>query len=540
MVKKFILLFILPFTYVFSFSQEQEYLLFFDEKPSLTLTQIKSHFSEKALENRKLIGFDFYDLPVSKDYLSQLSKKGKVINKSKWLNAAHFSSSISDEQIKTEFPFVSHFLVLNPKKNNRNFTASIENEESLADTLLYANSYDQLEITSTISCMHNKGFDGDGVLIAVLDAGFPAMDTMKGFANMRNQGRIIDTWDFEDNSSNVFHKSTHGTSVSSIVGGKIDSAFIGSAPQADYAFYITEITRFERNIEELNLVLGLERADSIGADICSISLGYRNFDTLQTSYGYMGMDGKTTIAAKGTTVARNKGLIISVAAGNNGIGAGTLASPCDADSILCVGAISYDSTRAWFSSEGPTFDGRIKPEVVTIGRQCFYIRTDDSVRNGNGTSFATPLFSGLVACLKQAHPLRTNFHIIDAIKKNSDRALMPNNTYGWGIPNACKIDSALTLLDSVILSAKELKNELKVSIYPNPASSFVTIKSKELISDISILSLEGKLVKNELVNSAKIDYQMNITGLPNGVYLFKIKSIDGRTVSKKVIVSQQW
>ena len=151
------------------------------------------------------------------------------------------------------------------------------------------------------------------------------------------------------------------------MGAELDSSFIGSAPKANYAFYITEIARFERNIEEFNLVLGLERADSIGADICSISLGYRNFDTLQVSYGYTGMDGKTTIAAQGVTIARNKGIIISVAAGNNGSGAGTLSSPCDADSILCVGAIRRDSLRAGFSSEGPTFDGRIKPEVVTIG-----------------------------------------------------------------------------------------------------------------------------------------------------------------------------
>jgi subtilisin family serine protease len=413
---------------------------------------------------------------------------------------------------------------------------TIKHEESLSDTLLYDNSYDQLEMTSTISCMHNKGFDGSGVLIAVLDAGFPSMDSMKAFAKMRNEGRIIDTWDFEDNNSFVYHKSTHGTSVSSIVGAELDSLFIGSAPKADYAFYITEITSFERNIEEFNLVAGLERADSIGADICSISLGYRNFDTLQTSYGYPGMDGQTTIVAQGVTIARNKGIIISTAAGNNGLGAGTLASPCDADSILCVGAINYDSTRAWFTSEGPTFDGRIKPEVVTIGRRCFYVRLDDSVRNGNGTSFATPLFSGLVACLKQAHPLRTNFHIIDAIKQNSHLAAFPNNTYGWGIPNACKIDSALTLLDSTLLFSQELKNELKISLYPNPAIDFVTIKSVELISIISIMSLDGKLIRTELVNSAETKYQLDVSGLSKGVYFMIFTSIDNRFVTRKMIV----
>jgi len=540
MSKKYFFLGLLCFIGSFSFSQQKEYILFLNEKPALTENELFSHFSPKALKQRAKIGFDFYDLPVSNDFLNQLDIKGKVINKSKWLNAVHYSTRITKENIEIEFPFVNHFIELNPRDIEKDFIVSIENEESLADTALYKNSYNQLEITSTISCMHDKGFDGTGVLIAVLDAGFPKVDSMQAFAKMRNQGRVIDSWDFEDNNSFVYHKSTHGTYVSSIVGGQLDSSFIGSAPQADYAFFITEITRFERNIEEFNLVLGLERADSIGADICTISLGYRNFDTLQLSYGYSGMDGKTTIVSQGVTIARNKGIIISTAAGNSGSGVGTLSSPCDADSILCVGAINYDSTRAGFSSEGPTFDGRIKPEVVTIGRKCFYVYLDDSIRNGNGTSFATPLFSGLVACLKQAHPLRTNFHIIDAIIKNSHLATTPDNIYGYGIPNACKIDSALTVLDSVILSVKELKRELKANVFPNPVTNILTINSKELISDITLLSLDGKLIKKELVNSARIDYQMNISGIPNGVYLVHITSIDGRTITKKIVKSQQW
>jgi subtilisin family serine protease len=537
MFKKFIYILFLCFVCTFSFGQQNEYILFLNEKSILTQNELKAHFSPKALKQRKKLGFDFYDLPVSTVYLSQLNKQGGVINKSKWLNAVHYSTQITEENIQKAFPFVSHFIAVNPVEIDQNFTASIEQEESLADTALYDKSYNQLEITSTISCMHDKGYDGDGVLIAVLDAGFPKMDSMKAFAKMRNQGRVIDTWDFEDNASFVNHKSTHGTYVSSIVGGQLDSSFIGSAPQADYAFYITEITRFERNIEEFNLILGLERADSIGADICTISLGYRNFDSLQLSYSYSGMNGKTTIVAQGVTIARNKGIIISTAAGNSGSGAGTLSSPCDADSILCVGAINYDSTRAGFSSEGPTFDGRIKPEVVTIGRHCYYVYLDDSIRNGNGTSFATPLFSGLVACLKQAHPLRTNFHIIDAIKKNSHLAATPDNIYGYGIPNACKIDSALSVLDSTTLSTSELQNELKVSIYPNPVSTLVTIKSLELITDISLLNLEGKTIKKEFINSARISYQLDVSTLSKGIYFITISSLDGRVISKKLIVN---
>lgn len=162
---------------------------------------------------------------------------------------------------------------------------------------------------------------------------------------------------------------------------------------------------------------------------------------------------------------------------------------------------------------------------------------DDSIRNGNGTSFSTPLFSGLVACLKQAHPLRTNFQIIDAILKNSHLAATPDNIYGYGIPNACKIDSALTVLDSVVLSTAELQKELKVSIYPNPASDFITLKSLELITEISLLSLDAKTLKKEFINSASIHYQVNVSALPKGIYFVLISSLDGRKIYKKLIVN---
>ena len=500
----------------------QEYLLFFKDKPTEKIAMGK---------------VDFYDLTVNKLYVNELKKDGTIVNTSKWLNGVHYRSELSQSEIEDKFSFVTSILPVFPKDIDKDFLLQTKEIHTIGDSSIYGTTFNQLELTKTVSCLHDKGFAGNGVLIAVLDAGFPRMDTMLAFRKMRQEGRIIDTWDFEDNAANVYHKSTHGSYVSSIVGAELDSTFIGSAPEAKYAFYITEIARFEKNIEEFNLVLGLERADSIGADICSISLGYRNFDTLQVSYGYPSMDGQTTIAAQGVSIAKNKGMIISVAAGNSGSGAGTLSSPCDADSILCVGALKFDSTRAGFSSEGPTFDGRIKPDLVTIGEQCYFVGLNDTVYRGNGTSFSTPLFSGLVACLKQAHPLRSNFEIIDAIKTNSDRANSPDNIYGWGIPNGCKIDSALSYLDSTLSSTPELKKELKMSIYPNPASSIVAIKSIELITDISIIGIDGKLIRNQLTRSAKTNYQLDVSGLQHGTYFLIVTSLDGRKITKKLVVN---
>lgn len=502
-----------------SYSQSQEYLVFFANKQvesnSIDLTQ------------------DYYDLPVNSIYVSSLSTKGKVLNSSKWLNAVHYRTGLSQVELEKVFPFISRIIPLNPMDNKPDFLLSSHENQLLGDSTHYGNSFEQLELTETISCLHDNGFDGTGVTIAVLDAGFPHMDTMLAYRKMRQEGRIVDTWDFEDNSANVYHKSTHGTYVTSTIGAELDSSFIGAAPKANFAFYITEIARFERNIEEFNLVMGLERADSIGADICSISLGYRNFDTLQASYGYTDMDGRTTIVAQGVRIARDKGMIISVAAGNSGPGSGTISSPCDVDSILCVGAVGLDTINPSFSSEGPTFDGRIKPDVISVGFATAFVRRDDSVRFGNGTSFAAPLVSGLVACIKQAHPTRTNFEIIEAIKNTSHQAYSPDNRQGYGLPNGCRIDSALNAMGTANLP--ENNKELQVTVFPNPTTDFIYLQTSEILNSISLVSLDEKVVLSQSLDYAALNYSISLNGLPSGIYVLRLVAKDGRSLSRKVV-----
>ena len=513
-------LFVFVFLSSFSFSQQKEYLVFLKDK------------DDSALVNPEKYQ-DFYDLPILPESLEALTRKGRIINISKWLNAVHYSSDITSQEIR-QFTFVSSCIELHPIKLDEPNLAIYTSTNSVGDSNTYGTTFEQLEMTKTTSCLHDKGYLGQGVTIAVLDAGFPRMDTMRSFQKMRQEGRIVDTWDFEDNDPFVYHKNTHGSYVSSILGAELDSIYVGSAPKANYAFYITEIGRFEKNIEEFNLVLGLERADSIGADICNISLGYRNFDTLQVSYGYPGMDGKTTIAAQGVSIAKRKGMIISVAAGNNGNnGSGSLTSPCDVDSVLCVGAIKFDSTRAGFSSEGPTFDGRIKPDVATIGEACYFMGLNDTVYRGNGTSLATPLMTGLAACVVQAHPARSNFEVMDAIKYNSNRAGSPDNIYGWGIPDGCKVDLALNFLDSTVsLVEPEL---LQFNLFPNPAEDYVTIRTTEIITSIELLQLDGKLVKSKNMNRASLSYRLNLTDVPTGIYLVKLTARNGSIGTNKII-----
>lgn len=502
---------------------QKNYLVFYKEKHSVKTSGLIS----------KNTPIDFFDLPVSEKYLTELSIKNTIKNSSKWLNASNIYSNYTVHEIYANYPFIDRVIEIktNPKEQH---TVSINGSRSTADSNLYNFSYNQLEITQTASCLHSKNLKGDGVTIAVLDAGFPELDSMSSFNRLRNENRIIDTWDFEDNQSFVYHKHTHGTFVSSIITGEIDSTFIGSAPNANFAFYITEIGSFERNIEEYNLVLGLERADSIGADIASISLGYRDFDTLQTSYGYAGIDGQTTIAAQGVKIARDKGMIIVVAAGNDGTdGVGSLASPCDVDSILCVGAVNYDSTRAVFSSEGPTFDGRIKPDVTTLGDSCYFIQLNDTVNHGNGTSFATPLMSGMVACVKQAHPLRSNYEIMDAVRQSGNRNQTPDNIYGYGITNGCKIDSILTVLDSTLSSVEEIQN-IHAVFYPNPTYDVLNIKTVHLIKKIKVINSVGQEIINKQTDNYSLIYTVNLSDLKRGNYFIEIETIEGYKLIKPI------
>lgn len=518
------------------FTQNKTYIIVLKDKQGASL-EIENHFSSKALTKRhkENISFDKFDLPVSHKYIQELNTQNTVINASKWLNACLIKSSLDEKTIYEKYPFVKQVIpvIEKPEKAKPILTSG----NRAANPSLYNYSYNQLETTKTASCLHDKGYKGQGVLIAVLDAGFPNMDSMIAFSTLRNEGRVIDTWDFQDNSPYVYHKSTHGTLVSSIIAAELDSTFIGSAPDADFAFYITEIAGVEINQEEYNLVLGLERADSIGTDIASISLGYRDFDTLQISYGYPGMDGQTTIASQGAKVARNKGIIVVASAGNSGSdGAGSIASPCDTDSILCIGAIHYDSTKATFSSEGPTFDGRIKPDIANVGDSCYFIGTNDTANSGNGTSFSCPLTSGLVACLKQAHPSRTNFDIMQAMRQGASQHLSPDNFLGHGVPNGCKSDSILRVMDSLASGIHDKILTFDFKVFPNPSSDNIQIESTHIINKITVMDLSGRVLKEILFNSYNSTREINVADLAKGKYL--IISHDINNLTGKVLFTK--
>jgi len=302
-------------------------------------------------------------------------------------------------------------------------------------------------------------------------------------------------------------------------------SFVGTAPHAQYLFYITEDVTVEVHQEEYNLVMGLERADSIGADVVSISLGYFKFDTLQGDYTYADMDGQTTICTQGVQVATSKGLIVLSSAGNSG--PGHIGAPGDADSMLCVGATDTVNAYASFSSVGPSYDGRVKPDIAAVGKKAAYVKTNGEIGYGNGTSFSCPLSAGMVACLVDAHPKRTAQEIIQAVRTSSHKQLNPDTLFGYGIPNACIADSILTSIDMIDTTGPGIPDsphQGDVLIYPNPAGSHLTINAgNDFIKSIQVYSLDGKLIL-DAVPEVFGRYKLNISRMAKGLYIARVET----------------
>jgi subtilisin family serine protease len=305
--------------------------------------------------------------------------------------------------------------------------------------------------------------------------------------------------------------------------------FVGTAPDVDLMFALTDDLTTETPQDEFNYVAALEWADSLGADIVSASLSYKDFDPPFADYSFSQMDGKTTISTKGAVIAARKGLLIVNAAGNSGF----LCAPCDADSVLCVGGA--DSLRNYdlMSSYGPTFDGRVKPDVAAQTKHPYYKSVFWNIFLNpfySGTSIAAPQISGLAACLKQAHPNATNIQLINAIRQSAHRYNNPDAGTGYGVPNGRVADS---LLD-VMLNVKEASTVIKnVSVYPNPANDFVNIEADEMISVAEIRSLDGKLLMSERLDAKK--GIMNIQALSPGFYLMQLRSASNAISHSKLV-----
>ena len=302
----------------------------------------------------------------------------------------------------------------------------------------YGESYKQLRLNG-VTWLHQMGYRGEGIRMMVLDGGFLNVDTLHFFDNLRNDHRLLGVRNLVQPEESPMVRHTHGSMVLSCIASYVPGELVGSAPMVEVYLCQTEDGRSENKIEEDNWVAGAELADSLGCQVLNASLGYTKFDDTLMVRSFESLDGKTSRASQAATIAASKGLIICNSAGNSGDEPWKhLGCPSDARDILCVGAVDVKGTKASFSSFGPTADGRIKPDACAVGYETWLGNTRGKVIRSFGTSFSSPLLSGMVSCLWQAFPEKSNYEIMDAIRRSGSQFSQPDSALGYGIPHFLK------------------------------------------------------------------------------------------------------
>ena len=521
------------------FSQEDAWVYFKDKPGSQTyFNNPLTMLSQRALDRRvnQGIALDSKDIPVHQPYIDQISTSiGITVKaKSKWFNCVHVRGSQTDITALKSLPFVDYIdfannsIVIAKKNLAKKITSKPVNKT--AETLIpfnYGNSANQIQMLNG-HLLHQSNYTGTGKIIAVMDGGFPGVNTAEPFARLRDNNQILGGYDYVNKSTNFYTGSSHGTSVLSLMGGFKDNVLVGTAPDAKYYLFITEDGPNENPLEESNWVEGAEEADRLGVDIITTSLGYTTFDNANYDYSYKDMNGTTTFISKGLDIAFSRGILCVVSAGNEGNKPWQyISAPADAVNALAIGAVKADKSYATFSSQGPTFDGRVKPDVTAQGQSPYVSDASGNINNiGSGTSYSGPIIAGMVACLWQALPTKTNQQIKQLITQSADRYATPTVEFGYGIP-----DFSLALANGLSV-ANVSKNDFLV--YPNPANdSFsVTLSKGFKTGNIFLYTVLGQKVLEEKITTQSSVIPMK--SLVKGTYLYTIES-NGFSKSGKIV-----
>jgi subtilisin family serine protease len=455
-VKKALLIFFLIFSYNQLIAQVEDAWVYFKDKPN-EATYMNSPITmltQRALDRRSRynISIDVKDVPIETSYVSQIKNSVGITIKarSKWLNALHVQGSENDIKNLLNLNFVESIYFANKLLNTVGKSADKSEiqprnkEVELTTQFNYGNATNQIEMLQG-HVLHENNFTGEGMQIAVIDAGFPNVDVFPAFQRIRDNNQILGGYDFVNRNENFYTGYYHGMSVLSTIAGYIDNQFVGTAPDAKFYLFISEDNVNETPLEESLWVEAAERADSLGVDLINTSLGYTTFDNPNYDYEYADMDGQTTFISRGAEIAASRGMIVVNSAGNEGNSSWNyISAPADANSVLSIGAVDAAETIASFSSYGPTSDGRIKPDVCAQGKNVYMINSAGNVAISNGTSFSSPVLTGVVACLWQAFPEKSNTEIIQLVKESSHLFASPTAQEGYGIPNFEAIYSLLS------------------------------------------------------------------------------------------------
>lgn len=510
--------------------------VFLKDKPNaeIMLSQPELYLSSRAIERRikQGIKIDESDIPVYQQYIETIQEYNfKVKRTSKWLNAVvvPVNNSIEIELLRS-LPFVKEV------KKSVYYQLTDVTDLSLKTSALYFNYGNATAQINQVKgeFLHQSGYAGENIRIAVIDGGFTGVDKVSAFDSLWQNNRIIATYDFVGNDTDVFHFGSHGYRVLSVMAANVPNQIVGTAPRAEYILLQSENEATETKIEEYNWIAAAEFADSVGADVINSSLGYNTFDGGNGNYQYSDFDGRTTVISQGAIFAHRKGILVVSSMGNEGsTNWKKMLTPADTDSILSVGGVDYLGAHSSQSGHGPTYDGRLKPNTLARAESVTVLNSAGNPSTAGGTSFATPIISGLSACLWQAFPQRSNYEILWAIERSGSRYFNPDTLMGYGIPDFSK---AFWLLKD--FSVEEERSLIASMPYPVPFKNAIHLRVNDecinKVIEVKIFTLSGEevyystLVSNEELFTISINKE-----LPQGVYILHL-SCENKVQSFKV------
>jgi len=513
-------------------AQNFYWVAFTDKNNSeFSLSSPEDYLSERAIQRRvkQNISIDSLDLPVNSNYIeSVLSIEAELIHASKWLNGITVKTENNNFENKVlELSCVKEVQLTKPANSTKSafnkFNETNTTVKYPIDNSLYGPSVYQTEIMNG-QFLHNQGYNGEGMQIAILDAGFYKANEYSAFDSLWANNQILGTKDFVNPNSDFYNTHYHGMSVLSCMGGNVPNSLIGTARKASFWLLISEDVDSEYLIEEDNWIAAAEFADSVGVDIINSSLGYYEFDDPITNHTYADMDGKTTRVTKGANIAATRGILVFASAGNEGNKAWKyIIAPSDGDRVIGVGAVDKNGTPASFTSFGPAADGDIKPNVAGVGRNTYLQLSNGNLGYASGTSFSSPVMAGMAASLWQSVPNATAEDVKFTMEISATLFNNPDSLSGYGIPDFQKAWFYLVNLD---VPTRDIEKEWFV--YPNPMNDFLVIQKNGVVNtekiSIEIFTLEGRLVQKLIKpNNPKIILS-DIGRLPQGMFLLKISS----------------
>lgn len=522
------------FSFVDSVAQVNRYMVFFKDKSGTpyTISSPEAFLSNRSIQRRtnQNISVTEQDLPVNPVYVTNIRNTGAtVLYKTKWMNGllvecdASLIPSIQNLVCVSSTAYVAPGSRPAPggKVKSSNKFKESDNEAAATDV--------QLSMLG-MNDMHTAGYRGEGKLIAILDAGFPGVNTATPFQHIFNESRFdaATSYDFVSGSSNVFAKNSHGTHVLSIVGGYVPNSFLGGAYKANFILFITEYAPNEYRVEEYNWLFAAERADSAGADVINTSLGYNTFDDSQMDYSKSQMDGQTAVITRAANVAASKGIAVVVSAGNEGSSNwGIISAPADSPNVFTVGSVNSQGIKVSSSSTGPTADGRIKPDVVALGSGVSIVTPAGDISSGGGTSYAAPLITSLVAGVWQKFPDLAVQELFDTIRNRASQFSSPDNFLGFGIPN----------FTDIITAIEPETSEPFATVYPNPVldNLKITITNMDQLKlTISVFDSKGMRCNLETSTADNNAISLDFSSQKTGLYLLRLQK--GNQVSMHKIL----